>query len=606
MGTLWRRGVRPLTLVTSLAIVFSLIPAPANASHGVDLVNAAPTGWVSSIIGTAASGGNDNCPTSLGCDANDATGRRVDDHCGSQDPGVGRGTHNYCTAAVTWTRSSGVTTFDVSSFRIKVQTCQTGAGSSCGGATLDMVAVIVTGWTAGGCNATEHYYTTQTAAATYDTGEADLVTMPLSIANNQGLCFYFEMTAMNTNQWLTVASIEVRAEGLAATEADIEDYVFNLRMSHPAFARQITWQWRKTYTGTWQVTDVEDEVLASGTMPGNEFPGATEVVIISCQPVCGEDTYTLYVDDTGDNLFAAYEIDGDADGVLIDNVLPPDILWAQACYNATLDQCAAPLNGAAGKVVIQYEWTGSESAVAGFCKTGPGNPPPCTGTTSSSSSQTEGTHAVTFTITVGGQWKVRVEDTTTASDYALFMVDYSNPGTVTTYTPPPVLEEDCDSSDNICYLRGLLVGLLGALGDIGADVFTGAYDTLTGALMAKQPFAFIFGSIGAAGSQISRAQASVVSSDDCAGVAFTMPSLPPIAYHAFGADKTANPQYYAFNGTVPTATPFAFSALRCEDLEPWGGTDWWQGMRAVMGPALVLGYFVSLLRRYEVKPQLGG
>lgn len=401
-----------------------------------------------------------------------------------------------------------------------------------------------------------------------------------------------------------VYSFELEAGG--PSEVSMEDYVYNLRITHPPFSRELWWEWRKVYTGTWQVTDSEDEILASGDMPGNEFIGSSEHVVIQCAPICGDDTYTLYVDDTGDNVYASYEIDGDADGTLIDDVLPPDILWATACYNATLDQCAAPLNGAAGKVVIQYAWTGSESAIASFCKTGTGTPPPCTGTVSSSSSQTEGTHAVTFTITVGGLWKIRVDDVTTAYDTALFTINYSTPGTVTSYVPPPSDEEDCDSSDNLCYLRGILVGILGALGTFGSEVLTGAYDTITTALLAKQPFAFIFGSIGAAGSQIVRAQAAVESSDDCSGVDFTMPTLPPVQYHAFGADRTANPQYYAYNGTVPSPTPFVFSALRCADLEPWGGTDWWQGMRAVMGPALVLGYFVQLLRRYDVKPQLGG
>src|SRR5437773_1959500 len=99
------------TLVLQLVV---LPPMPAGATD-TDLVYAAPSGWTASASGT--------CPTSAACDGDDATGLRTDDYCDPLDLGHG-GTHYYCLSAVAFTRTSGVTTFDVNSFRALVLTCQ--------------------------------------------------------------------------------------------------------------------------------------------------------------------------------------------------------------------------------------------------------------------------------------------------------------------------------------------------------------------------------------------------------------------------------------------------------------------------------------------------
>lgn len=332
---------KALTWVLCFALFFSLLPTSrAEANHGVDLANAAPTGWTSTILGSGASGGNDNCPTSLGCDASDATGRRVDDHCGSQQVVAARGTHNYCSTGIAFTRTSGVSSFDVSAFRVKVQMCQTGAGSSCGGASLDMIAMVVTGWSGSTCNGTEYGYYTQSASGTLDTGELEFSgTLPIAVTSGTGFCFHAEVTAMNTNQWYTLASLEVYADSLTLP-TDIEDYVYGLRLDHPPFQRVISWFWKQDATLAWWITDSDDTVLSPADQLGNPYTvGAAQSVTIQCPIVCGADTYTLHVlpDSHAEDT---YVISSDDSGELIGGQ-PGDIsiTGVSGCYNADYEQC---------------------------------------------------------------------------------------------------------------------------------------------------------------------------------------------------------------------------------------------------------------------------
>lgn len=598
MGSREGRGPRTLTLIIVACVILSLIPAPAAGSHGTDIVNAAITGWTSTASGVA-------CPAGLSCDGTDVTGDRVDGHCGSQD--VGRGTHNYCTGYVQFTRSSGVTTFTIESIRVHAMTCQNGGGTgSCGGATLDMTSMVVQELIAGTCSGTapELGYASQSADDTFDTGEISIT--PVVIANNEGLCIFVEVVAMNTSQWFTVSSFEAYAEPLGPTEVAITEYIYNLRAYHPPFIRRYTWEWvaEPEWSGTWSLTDSDDTLIAGEFRPGlNHF----EQVDINCPVVCGDDTYLLTINDATNDRVAYYEIDGDADGQLIDDVLPPRLVGITSfCYQATSAQCDAVIT-TVGVVKVTYTFTGTPgyeySISAGQMLTaasvpnhgggvsGTHEPGSYTLYIPAANMDTDGPPYAVLLITAGTGGR-----TFSVSDE----LDFSGGGTVTTLEPPDPTEvpTSCPQFDIICGLRSLF--------NVGASAIMAAFQNAYGALISRQPFAFLFGSAAAAAGQIARAQASVEASDDCAGVHFTMPTLPPVSYHAFGADKTANPKYYAFNGNVPTATPFAFSALRCEDLEPWGGTDWWQGLRTIMGPALVMGYAFQLFRRYEVKPQLGG
>jgi hypothetical protein len=595
----WYGGPRTLVLLIVASLVFTLIPSfPAYAG---DVARVPPSGWTSAAAvqtnGGCAGSNPPNGPTAL-LDNDENT-----------NYGCTQAASNPRTFAyVRWTKTGGGDApFTVESFRFTMGICTSGwpSYSSCGGGTGLTHRTVKCENTSG--TAADTVYDADISGqskVTFDQVNLDTPCVISTAGDRDTLKAYFSTSAQSGDAvyW----TYEAYDDPVAPTETDIEFYIYDLSMSHPPFARVIEWKWKKTYTGSWTVTDSDDTLLGSGSMPGNEFPGASESVTIQCSPICGEDTYTITINDTGDNFVAYYEIDGDADGLLIDGIRPPDILWLQSCYNSTLNECPSPLNGAAGKVVVQYEWSGDESLPVTFGKVAPSGPPDMTGTTFTSSAATEGTRAATWTVTEGGSWVAYIENSVGNYDYMVFSIAYSTPGTVIVVTPPPDDSADGEGCDPALDNLGYLGCVLGSIFSASGTLIRAFFNEVNARLMTRQPFAFILGSLGALTTQVERAQLAVSSTSTCEGVHFTMPTLPPVSYHAFGADKTSAPAYYVYNNNVPSPSPFAFSALRCEDLEPWGGTAFWQGLRTVMGPALVLGYFVQLTSRYRVKPVLSG
>jgi len=409
---------------------------------------------------------------------------------------------------------------------------------------------------------------------------------------------YWSVT-VHSSATAVVRIYAVELDDDAPVSVPITDYIYNLNYTHPPFARQVTWDWRKVFNGSWTITNAADEVLFSGTRSINDLVGDHQFpLVIQCPILCGADTYTLSIIDTTNNQTAGFAWSSDASGTLISAIPAPDVLWAVACYNATLNQCASPLNGAAGKVVIQYAWTGGGTgAIAAFCPVGPGGPP-CA-TLFSTSPQAEGTHAVTFTITVGGLWALTVTDEIGRYDRIVFNIDYTTPGTVTTYTPPPAVAEDCEQSDNLCFLRNLpgltaraMFDLLRALFQPGCylDGFTTictdatqseAFASMRLALLAHEP------------------TASIVAASDRIGLVLT--EMATTSNAAYCSSFSVGPVPIPVPGGTRTET---WSIPLC--LETIGGTTEYQTFRTIMGGIVYLQFAFALRAWFQPKPVVVG
>lgn len=608
MGTRRTKLLGFVAWASTIALVLGVLPpAPVAGSHGVDLANAAPSGWTATAVG---SGGNDNCPTSRACDANDSTGRRIDDTCFNAD--LGRGTHPYCLGTLAYTYTSGVTSFEISSFRVKFQTCQNGDGSTCGGAQLDMVALIIKPRVTGTCatNATEYHYMTQSASPLFDSGEVELDT-PMTIGNgagdNSGLCFWVETVAQNTTQWFVADSMEVYGEGLGPEVVPITDYIFNLRITHPPFMRDVDWQWRDvSWTGTWVVTDSDNDVLETsldGTMPGNEVVGSHDGFEIHCPLICGEDSYTITINDTGANKIATYVVDGDDDGTLIANVRGPKFATFHVCYNATTDQCLGISSTlwnaqAAGTIQWNYTWEGDPATVT-FGHDDPllsawfVNP-----MMAQSVGQTEGNYRATDTTV----------DETQSSTFNMYIenengfvwisgsVNFGTGGAVETKPPDgPAGSGDgirtCNSSNLdliACRLGQLLDVLGGTVESFVANLWGPSVSAVRSAALTKLPFAYVVMATDGIGAQLALVTAEVENSDDCEGITLNVPL------------------YYGSDPSTPTPTNMPIVVLECAQLEPFMGTSWYQAIRTAMDPALWLLFAWSQFKSLQPRPSLNG
>lgn len=571
MGARGGRGPRTLTLVIVASIILTFIPYPA---AGADLA-------IGNCDATTSSAAYQTYVAGNGCDTDDNTLYVAD--------GTGGGAVGLLYVDIDTAQSVG-------SVRIIVGCSGSGPGnrpgmnlhygSTSGGATNLAVDNATFGTSGGSCVSGKWAYDT----ITFDD--------PISAR-------WWKLSGNLTGPGWQVYTIELLSGG--PTEAEITEYIYNLRAYHPPFLRRYTWEWlvEPEWSGTWALTDSDDTLIAGTFRPDTNH---IEQVDISCPVICGEDTYTLTVNDATNDRIAVYEIDGDAEGQLISAIEAPRLTGlTRFCYQATTAQCDATIT-TVGLTKVTYTFLGT---VDYDYNVSAGQLSSVSGAPSMVSVGVSGTHVPgTYTLYIPV-----ANMSVTGAPYAVLLItaatggrtytvspelDFGAGGTVTTIEPPEPgnAPTSCPQFDVVCGLRSLF-----SIGEAAVmSALTAAYE----GLVSRQPFAFLFGTATAAQAQLARAQAAVGNSDDCAGVHFTMPSLPPVQYHAFGADKTATPQYYAYNGTTPTATPFAFSAVRCEDLEPWGGTSWWQGLRTIMGPALVMGYAFQLFRRYEVRPQLGG
>lgn len=609
-----QRTQRTFAAVALVAIILlGLVPpAPSRASHGTDLAYAAPSGWTATILGTGPAGGNDNCPTSGGCDANDATGRRVDDHCGSQIVATGRGTHNYCSSGLAYTRTSGVTEFDLSSFRVVGAMCETGSGSSCGGASLDIVALVITTRENGVCSLNEVHYHSQAASGSIDTGELNFSGGAVTITDNAtdvtGLCFHYEVASMNTVQWQTIATFEVYSDSYEIP-SEFEEYVYDLRLDHPPFARVITWAWLKTWQGTWSVEDSDETLLDGGI--GTHTEHTRESTTIQCFPVCGADTYRIDIHEDGHEA-VYYEISSSVNGQVILDAGHAFIAFIEGCYNVTLNGCDdATYDAAADALSVSFtlvpeggsvdpdrhydgtvtigRWDRASGADCGFV-----------GSTVTTAVLGLGAHApqvITSWDETGGYfdasgnqlvllvWTSVVDDTSSCATVGIPMtggdvgsVNPPVPGTGPAYNAPCADLASCIGRE----VRNAFESVLGSARDVWSDAIDVAHD----AMLEKLPFAYVVLAFDGIGEQLSRASAEVEASDDCEGVTLNVP--------------------LGISGISPTATTMPMVVLTCEQLEPFMGTDWYQAVRTAMDPALWLLYAWSQVRALQPKASLNG
>ena len=587
------KGPRTLALATLLVFVTSMLAFGGQARATLtDLINNPPTGW--SVVARACSGGSCSSPE-LMTDADDTTYGVWSTAAGVCGAG---GSPRTCRAYVQFARSSGVSTALVKSFRA------------------------VWGWGAGGTQTI-----TTVSLEVYDganwvtcyTGGAGspgtiLTDCPTGLNLNPGAgAVYARVNFIvpdSSNADLRLYSWELYSDSVGPESVDITNYVYNLRMYHPAFVRRISWEFVELpeWAGAWDLKDSAGGIKGSG-----DHPGAHAISIdIPCVPVCGTDTYTLTVHDTMNNKIASYAIDGEVCGssgsvgcTVIGDTRPPYITSATFCYQSTSAQCDATFTSV-GLVKVNYTFTGTPtvdySISAGQLATG--RVAPNMASVGVSGTHVPGTYTLYIPVanvsTSGEPFAVLlIVAPSAARAFAQGPLNFTSGGSTTVTSPPEPADTPppCAQFDVVCGI--------GSLFNIAQSAIVTAFQNAVTGVMSRQPFSFLFNSAAAATAQFQRAQAAVTNSSTCSGVAFTMPSLPPVTYTAFGAEHTSNPRYYAFNGNVPSPSPFAFSALRCQDLEPWGGSTWWQGLRAVMGPALILGYAFQLFRRYEVKPVIG-
>lgn len=597
-----RRGwlPTPLSLFLVVVIVTATVPTSSSlASHGVDLANVAPTGWSAAPEGTS-------CPTSLGCDDNDGSGIGTDVFCENRT--THGATRMICNGFIQWTRTSGVTSFELNSFRVLFRTCQGGLPNGCTGDTLDMISLTVERRTGGACSAgsTEYWYGTQAASPIYDTGEVSFDS-PVTIVNNEGLCFNFEMVAANTTQTLCAFSIEAYGEVVGPTVVPITDYLYDLEIRHPPFERIISWSWRDDACGgSWSIVDQDNDVFGGDFLNcAGEFVGDHESFTIQCPVVCLDDIYTITINDTGRNRIASYEISSTSNGQLLPDILAPVIQTFWACYNATTDQCVALSSTlwtaqAAGTLQVNYTWFGSPADAT----IGHDDPTQglfyMAGTPSTLTAQAQGNYRRTFTAvdeTLSPVIVLYLENEVGQYAWLSARVDFGSGGQVEVQPGDPAPDtgviRDCnqgafDLSLIACRLGQLLDVFGGFVGAVASDVWSPLVAAVRAAALEKLPFAYVVMASDGVGAQLAEVAAEIESSDDCSGVTLNVPL------------------YYGTSPLTPDPTNMPVVILRCEDLEPFMGTTWYQAIRTAIDPALWLLFAWGQFKSLQPKPSLNG
>jgi len=585
-----------VTMGFTLLISFVLPPAPV-AGSGVDLINNPPTGW--SVVARACSGGSCADPANA-TDANDGTFAVWNTGPGSGCGGGGA--PRTCRAYVQWSRSSGVTTQLVQSFRAL---WGWGAGSAPNITSISLEVYDGSSWVT--C------YTAVAGAA----GEllADCPT-GLNLDSTTGGMYArvnFEVPD-SSNADLRLYSYEVYGTSQTAPTT-FTDYVYGLRLLHPPFQRVISWFWAKTWTGAWSISSANDGELVSHPGPGSGgTQDGTESFTIQCPVVCTHDTYTVHVQPNG-GTDGTYDIDSDLNGYAIAPTSAAIISYVEGCYNLTASQCAAPLAGAVDVAGVRFTLT---TAIAGRDATGTVSfgrwdrtQDGCVFvgsyvTTAPLASGATYTQLISAWDQGGGffdadgkqLWLVRWNSSRDGyhETCKTLAVDVTTGGGVSVRSTPVATTTPCEGLEGLaCAVREALAVAEDAL----IDRTTDAVEGLRSAALQKQPFNFIVRGYDGVSAQLTRALAAVTTTSTCAGYTMVLPSMPPAYYTGF-AGATSAPAW-------PTSVPQpSFTVLRCADFEPLGGTSWWQTIRGAMGTATYLLYAYSQLRRLQPHLALGG
>jgi hypothetical protein len=580
-----------VVLATATALVLTSVPLPARGI-GEDVINNPPAGW-----------DTDERSCTQGCwmpanafDNSDAT---FSEHgwgggLGCPQDGIDR----ICTWSVRFDHNSGSTnSITISDFRVYGDVIDPVGGD--GGLKRFMVYVSNNG-TESVCYDSGSIFIAPGQQLNYDQSCTTEVTMQTA-QMYVGLKTWGES---NLGGWLDLRSFEVEAS-LGPSEVDITEYIYNLRIDHPAFERVITWDWADDEcVGSWAITNVANEELDGEPGPaGNcagEFIGERARIVISCPIVCGPDTYTIFIDDLGRNQTATYAIDGEASGQLIANSRAPVIEVYNACYNATTNQCSTlrpDLYTAqvAGKLEHNYRWRGDDSTVIVARRDETRDPPNYVVSSASvNTGEVEGQHARVQTITVTNQsssYVLYIENGVGEYDYAIVTVNYGTGGHV--QVDPEDEPDEGDVRDcNGPFDLALVACRLGQLLDIAGATFDASWTTTTTAIhdaaAAKLPFAYVVLAVDGMSEHLAAAAAEVENTDECAGVTLQVPL------------------YYGSSPSDPTPSNLPVTVLTCEQLEPFMGTSWYQAIRIAMDPALWILFGWAQVKSLQPKPSLNG
>lgn len=441
-------------------------------------------------------------------------------------------------------------------------------------------------------------------------------------------CWFIQNTAPASGgvgkHW-GLATVELY-DTIPVTSVSAGEYIYNAYVTHPQFGWHWGWQWAQSFHGTVDVT-----VDPAGTFYGNYAPGSALTTTVSyslaggfgpdtgdgaispdfhqdCFPLCQSDSAVMTLVDTDRNQTASFTFLRSASGFVTVPLDPPSIVYLGLCYNATAAQCGT------GETVGQVSGSFAFAGGAADCWVGPravGIAPAPLGVGNATNYWHYGPGAlaadspfslgpVTIDAALGKTYQVVCSNPAGLSS-DLQVLDTTTGGAATVVVRPPPggggggAAASCGPLDPACAIRAIFEVAGGALRE-AMLVFVVAGRN---AAMEKQPFNFIVRAFDGVTTQLDRARTDLGSTSTCSGVTMVLPSLPPIAYTGLAGATTAP----SWPSSVPQPS---FTVLRCADFEPWGGTSWWQAIRAAMDPAIYLLWGLREMRKLEPRTTLGG
>lgn len=406
--------------------------------------------------------------------------------------------------------------------------------------------------------------------------------------------------------------------GPANVQAAPTDYLFNLRIAHPPFHRVITWQWAKTWSGSYTVTAAcypgsTCLTVWSGQAAVSGVPfisGDAIKVTEDCFVSCARETITISGTDTGSGASWSYALDSNADGQLIADLAAPELTGATFCYQATTHQCVNldpfSANTSVGAIWVRYNFTGGPGGiytVEGCERALELLPPECwpytTPTGGVSGARAPGSWALTFmhdTAHDTNQAVISVRDSVGRMSFLMSGILPVVAGGEVTITPQaPITDKNrvvCDQFNVVCGIQSLFT--------LAPDAIRGGFDTLMQPLKAKQPFATIIGSAPTILGQLGRASAAVTSTSTCTGV----PIIVPLGVNGL---PTAAPVSGIALPTPPraSASPMTVTVLDCATFESFVSQwSWFPTVRSFMDVAIYAAYGYSLLQRWQPRAQM--
>lgn len=438
-----------------------------------------------------------------------------------------------------------------------------------------------------------------------------------------------ELTNTNAGGTSGLGIIEFKIYGAATV--GIEQYCYDMAVGHPAFAWTGSCKFRQAFEGTIVFTaspagsfkvgatgNAQYNPSVSFTPTGGFGPGSGGAFTAGidfeqdCYPLCQSDTITMTITDTTNGQSASYDFLRADDGLLQDPTYLPIFTSYSGCYNASTNQCGH--SSASGTTDIEWAWTCN--LPSGTIKVvGVDQAPDCTGSDSTVqigplNAATAGFTVTRYSVNAPGQAAGSYHAyglTTSTTQNRIWIIELANPrgttrGSVTldftsggntdTYTKPTADNgETCAGLDFGCALRNFFYVSGNALVDLVSDVV----DDLRDLALTRQPFNWIVRAFDGVSAQLGRAAAAVTTTSTCTGYVMVLPTSPPVHYNTPAATFTVQ--------TWPTSVPApSFAVLKCADLEPWGGTTWYQNIRAAMDPAIYLGWGLAQLKTLRRGP----